>query len=145
MQTATGASGAVLRNSQSEVIAAMAKAYTNVADVLTAEALAARDGVLLALEHGAAKVILEMDSTQLVNLLRSSEGIYSVISGIWHEVTELCSLFSFVDFSYVPRGGNEVAHTCASMPSSSSPSFSWVGSLSLVGCWRLLPKTVLII
>jgi hypothetical protein len=38
-------------------------------------------------------------------------------------------LFSVVDFSYVPRGGNEVAHTCASMPSSSSPSFSWVGSL----------------
>jgi ribonuclease HI len=95
----------------------------------TAEALAARDGMLLALEQGAVKVILEMDSTQLVYLLRSNEGIYSAISGIWHEITEICRLFSVVDFSYVPRGGNEVAHTCANMPSSSSPSFSWAGSL----------------
>lgn len=55
---AFGASGAVLRNSQGEVLAAMAQAYTNIADVLMAKALTARDVVVLATEHGATKVIL---------------------------------------------------------------------------------------
>ncbi|RLN12708.1 hypothetical protein C2845_PM09G19940 [Panicum miliaceum] len=42
--TASGASGVVLRNSRGEVLAAMARAYTNIADVTMAEALVARDG-----------------------------------------------------------------------------------------------------
>jgi hypothetical protein len=36
----------------------MAQAYTNIADVLMAKALTARDVVVLATEHGATKVIL---------------------------------------------------------------------------------------
>lgn len=98
----------------------------------------------MALEQGATRVILEMDNTQVVNLLLSNEGIRSAISGVWHEITELCSLFVAFDISFVSRGGNEAAHRCASMPSESSPSLSWVGSL-LVGLWRLLPKTVMIL
>ena len=53
--SASGASGVVLRNSRGEVIAALARAYTNIADVTMAEALAARDGVLLASEQAATK------------------------------------------------------------------------------------------
>ena len=54
--TSSGASGVVIRNSQGEVVlAAAARANTNVADVTMAEALAARDGVLLATEQGATK------------------------------------------------------------------------------------------
>ena len=82
----------VIRNSQGEVVlAAAARANTNVADVTMAEALAARDGVLLATEREATKVILEVDNLSVANLIRSEEGIRSGISGIWHEIRELSS------------------------------------------------------
>jgi hypothetical protein len=84
----------VLRNSQGEDLAAVARAYTNIADVTMAEALAARDGVLLATEQGATKVILEVDNLQVASLIRSEEGIRSAISGIWLEIRELSSLFT---------------------------------------------------
>jgi hypothetical protein len=92
--TASGARGVVLRNSQGEDLAAVARAYTNIADVTMAEALAARDGVLLATEQGATKVILEVDNLQVASLIRSEEGIRSAISGIWLEIRELSSLFT---------------------------------------------------
>jgi hypothetical protein len=41
----SGASGAVIRDVSGRVLAAMAKRYTNLADVLTAEIIAARDGL----------------------------------------------------------------------------------------------------
>ena len=127
--SASGASGVVLRNSQGEVIAALARAYTNIADVTMAEALAARDGVLLASEQAATKVILEVDNLQVASLIRSENGLRSAISGIWHEIKELSSLFSAFDVSFVHREGNEAAHRCASMPSANTPFLSWSGSL----------------
>ena len=57
--TTSGASGVVIRNFQSEVLAAAARAYTKIA----------RDGVLLATEQGATKVILEVDNLSVANLI----------------------------------------------------------------------------
>ncbi|KAF8656343.1 hypothetical protein HU200_060725 [Digitaria exilis] len=125
----SGASGAVLRNSQGVVLAAAAHSYNNLADVTMAEALAARDGLLLATEHGARRVILEIDNLPLMSLLRSNDGIRSNIAGVWHEVRELSRLFVAFEFSFVNREGNEAAHMCASMPSETSPSLSWSCSL----------------
>ena len=84
-----GSAGAVLRDERGGVLAAAARAYSNVADVLMAEAMAARDGVLLAIEQGAMRVILETDNAELVTLLRSDDGIRSTIAGVWHEIRGL--------------------------------------------------------
>ena len=69
-------------------MAAAARAYTNIADVTMAEGLAARDGMLLATEQGATKMMLEVDNLSVANLIRSEEGIRSDIFGIWHEIRE---------------------------------------------------------
>ncbi|RLM69491.1 hypothetical protein C2845_PM17G09160 [Panicum miliaceum] len=120
-----GATGVVLRNDQGVVLVGAARAYSNVADVMMAEVMGARDGVLLALEQGATKVLLETDNATLISLLNSDDGIQSVIVGFWHEVRELS--LSFVSFAciHVKREGNEAAHLCACMPSASCPELSW--------------------
>jgi hypothetical protein len=81
-----------------------------------AEALAGRDGMVLATEQGATKVILEADNMQVASLIRAEEGIRS-------------SLFTAFDVSFVQREGNEAAHRCASMPSEATPLLSWSGLL----------------
>lgn len=77
-----GATAAVLHNEKGDVLAAAARAYSNVVDALIADALAARDGVLLATEQGAMKVLLETNNAMLVSLLSSDEGIRSAIADI---------------------------------------------------------------
>jgi len=124
-----GSTGAVLRDERGVVLAEIARFYSNIADVLMAEALAARDGVILAIEQGAGRVILETDNSTVVTLLRSDDGIRSNIAGIWHEIRELSlSLVSFITCVHVNREGNEAAHLCATMPSLSTPALSWIGA-----------------
>jgi ribonuclease HI len=125
----TGTSGAVIGNDQGVVLAAAARVHFNIADVLMAEALATRDGVLLAVEQGMMKVILETDNASVTSLLSSDEGLRSTIAGIWHEVKELSLSFISFTCSHVNREGNEAAHLCARMPSMSSPTLSWIGDL----------------
>jgi hypothetical protein len=93
-----------------------------------AEALAARDGMKLALENGGGRVCLELDNTTVASLLQSSDGNRSIIAAVWHDIRELSS--SFVNFrvSVVRREGKEVAHACAKMASiHSDRSHSWSG------------------
>ncbi|RLN04506.1 hypothetical protein C2845_PM13G11980 [Panicum miliaceum] len=70
----TGGGGAVIRDEEGALVRASAKFYSHVPDVLTAEAMVARDGVMLAHAYGLERVVLELDNLSLVNLLRSEEG-----------------------------------------------------------------------
>ncbi|RLM75407.1 hypothetical protein C2845_PM15G04630 [Panicum miliaceum] len=127
--SATGdrAGGAVVRNSQGEIVKATANFYKHLPDVLTSEALAARDGVMLAQELGVEQVILELDNSTLVTLLRSEDGGHCAIAGLWQEIRERSRVFGSYQISFVKREGNAVAHLCASKASASSPLLSWSG------------------
>jgi hypothetical protein len=105
-----GAEGVVMRNSQGEVLVAAAQLYEHIPDALTSGALAARDGVVLAQMLSMEKVILEVDNSVLVALLRSEEGRRSAIAGLWQEIRERSVVFRSFDVSFVNREGNEVAH-----------------------------------
>ena len=59
-----------MRNSQGEIMMAAARFYKHLPDVLTSEALAARDGMMLAHDLGVEELILELDNSTLVALLR---------------------------------------------------------------------------
>lgn len=76
-----------------DVIAVEAKWYSLLPDVLTSQALAARDGLLLAVTHGYNRVILETDCSELVSLITSQSGARSSISSLWHEIRELRRVF----------------------------------------------------
>jgi hypothetical protein len=67
----SGSSGAVIRNEYGELIRGSSHWYDYVPDVLTAEALAARDGVMLARSSGYERIVLELDNKELVNLMSS--------------------------------------------------------------------------
>ena len=125
--TGDGAGGAVVRNSQGEIMMAAARFYKHLPDVLTSEALAARDGVMLAQELGVEQLILELDNSTLVALLRSEDGGRCAIAGLWQEIRERSRVFRSFDISFVNREGNEVAHLCASKASASFPLLSWSG------------------
>jgi hypothetical protein len=74
LSCSSGSCGAVIRDEEGNLLMAAAKRYTHIPNVLTAEALAARDGLLLALSGSYNAVILELDNLALVNLLRSVAG-----------------------------------------------------------------------
>jgi hypothetical protein len=132
----SGSGGAVIRDDRGQILQASAKHYGSVPDVLMAEALGARDGLLLARAGGYGKVIREVDNLSLVNLL-SIDGIRSPIAGIWHEITDVGRNFTSISISFVHREGNEAAHCCAKFASETSPECVWSDSF-LRGLWRSL-------
>jgi hypothetical protein len=120
-----------MRDDLGKVVAAAATHYDHIPDVLTAEALAARDGVLLARASGFERVILEVDCLALVSLLRSEDGGRSPIAGIWHEIKELSGVFLSFDISFVNRESNEAAHFYAKLALRSSSECVWNESFPL--------------
>jgi hypothetical protein len=90
--TATGASGAAFRDADGRLLAAAAKRYSHLADALTGEFLAARDGIALAAQRGFDRVVMESDNLVLVNMLQSGIGDGSVFYGLWEEIKSLAGL-----------------------------------------------------
>jgi hypothetical protein len=115
----------VLRNDQGAVIAAAAGTYPIVAG---GRGTGGKGWGALGSSKGATKVILETENATLVSLINSDEGIRSVVAGICHEIRELSLAFASFVCSHVNREGNEAAHLCARMPSTSSPVLSWLGA-----------------
>ncbi|KAF8701881.1 hypothetical protein HU200_033208 [Digitaria exilis] len=103
------ATGAVLRDEDGCLIAAAAKRYMHLSDVLTAEAIAARDGLILAITRGCQRITLDVDNLALFNLMQSDMGERSVVAGLWQEIRELSRMFEDFKFSFVYREGNEAA------------------------------------
>jgi ribonuclease HI len=126
MSTAIGASGVIIRDSEGTPLAAAAKLYDHVADALTGEFLAARDGLELARQRGYHRIILESDSQTLVNMMRDGADYgRSVVFGLWQELQELGRSFVSLNFSFVRRDGNRAAHLCATLPSVLEPELVW--------------------
>ncbi|KAF8670914.1 hypothetical protein HU200_050181 [Digitaria exilis] len=105
-KTGNGGSSMILRGHGGDVIAVEAKWYSLLPDALTSEALAARDGLLLAVAHGCSRVILETDCSELVNPITSQTGARSPISGLWHEIRELSRVFLNFQCVFVSREAN---------------------------------------
>jgi hypothetical protein len=103
MAIQSGSGGVVIRNDRGELPQAAANHFEHVPDVLTAEAPAARDGLLLARACDFMKVVLEGDNISLVNLLRSEAGIRSPIAGLWHEIVDIDFFHFFLCFLCKPR------------------------------------------
>jgi hypothetical protein len=77
-----------------DVLAVVACSFFDVADVLLAEVLAARDGLLLAIQQVVTKVILETNNTRSPSFTLKVES--EALAGVWHEIRELSISFTFV-------------------------------------------------
>jgi len=102
---------------------AEARWLDDVPDALTAEAMAAKEGVELALERGLDKCILEVDSQGLAKLLVDPSSTRSYIGGLYFDIAELGKNFSEFSVHWVGREANSVAHICASTFSTTERSF----------------------
>ena len=122
----SGSCGVVIRDQTGLVKAVAARWLDDVLDALTAEAMAAKEGLELAAKNGYDKVILEVDCSGLKTLLDGDDGMRSAIGGLCLGITGLGR--SFVDFrvAWVRREANSVAHCCACMVSAIERSFFWL-------------------
>lgn len=84
-----GASGMIIRNDMGQVLAVEGRWIPHLGSALMAEAIAARDGLLLAVANGYNKVALEVDNLSLAKALQSGDEDRSEIAGVKQEVTEL--------------------------------------------------------
>ena len=124
--SSTGRTGVVIRDDGGAVIGAAARWFDDVDSALSAEALATREGLELALELGLDKVVLEVDCQGLVHLLQGPEAVYSSIGSLCLDIIELGKSFSEFRVRWVRRDANSVAHVCASTISALERSFFWL-------------------
>jgi hypothetical protein len=95
------------------------------------EAIACRDALVLAQQHGVQRVILETDCLDLVNLW-GKESQRSVIDPILKQIEDLSLAFHEFSFSYVNRVCNKVAHVLAKQ----------VSSTQCLEVWHVTPACV---
>jgi hypothetical protein len=69
------------------VVSAAARWFDDMLDVLTAEAMAAKEGLELTVENGYDRVILEIDCRDLKNLIEVNTGLRSSIGGLCFDIT----------------------------------------------------------
>jgi ribonuclease HI len=112
--TSRGAGAAVARDYLGHVIAGRAVWYGPVQEALVAEALSARDGLLLAGQLAASNVVLECDSLVLVKALQESLLDRSPIA---------------VKVCFIRRQGNSLADRCVKEVSADFPSVSWLACI----------------
>jgi hypothetical protein len=74
----------MVRNVHGELICARAQWYDHLEDVLMAEAVAVRDGLILAKRCGIVHAIVESNNNVVIRMLQEPEGGRSAITGIWH-------------------------------------------------------------
>ena len=100
--TSLGTGGVVIRDEDGRLLAASVKSYNHIPDALTAEAMAARDGLIFARMQGCVKVHLELDN---LNLLQSYTGERSYVASLWQEIQELSRSFASFKSSFLYREG----------------------------------------
>lgn len=120
-----GATGAVLRDANGGFVRASAMWYDRCLDALTAEAMACRDGLLMASRLGVQKVWIETDCQEVVRLWQAGGNQRSTIMAILKEIQELRSSFQGFKFSFVNHSCNEVAHVIAKQVTSDTRAGWW--------------------
>jgi hypothetical protein len=93
-----GATACVVRDHRGAFWVAQARWYVWGLDACTMEAIACRDALVLAKQHGVQRVILETDCLDLVNLWRKKESQRSVIDPILKQIEDLS--LAFHEFSF---------------------------------------------
>ncbi|RLM69188.1 hypothetical protein C2845_PM17G09400 [Panicum miliaceum] len=137
----TGSAGVVIRDHCGRVLAEATRRLEQVPDALTAEAMAAKEGMELAVEHGFGRVVLEVDSSELKMLLESADAFRSPIGGLCFDITDLGKICDMFRVFWVGRQANSVAHDCASWGMASAQSLfssdyipEWLLGLAAADC-----------
>jgi ribonuclease HI len=121
----TGSAGVVIHDHAGMVVSGAARWFDGVPDVLAAKALAAKEGLELALEMGYERVLLEVDCNNLKTLLEDRSCMRSSSRGLCFDIIELGRSFNEFRVEWVCREANSVAHCYACMVTATERSFFW--------------------
>ena len=122
-----GGIGGVTRSS-SAFITAWCKPCPGITDPLVAEATAVREGVVVAMLRGFARVEIETDCLEVVNLWKSRRNSRSVIAPLLLDIAELIAQFNYFDILHVRRHANVPAHLCAKHACTMEVTECWMDS-----------------
>ncbi|KAH9657893.1 putative reverse transcriptase/RNA-dependent DNA polymerase [Citrus sinensis] len=117
--------GAVIRNSQGQVVVTAVKSINFQGDVSIAEAKAVQWGMEVASKASFTNVIVETDCSMVADLANNK---VSNKTEIWWTIAEIQSSrqdFQSIDFQHVPRQCNTSAHSLAKRALKSSGSVIW--------------------
>ncbi|KAL5781025.1 hypothetical protein ACOSP7_006054 [Xanthoceras sorbifolium] len=117
-------SGAVVRDSQGKVVAASAKPLLGFFPAELGELLALREGLLLAKEFNLIIEWVELDAATVVARVLNSLPC-SVMDPIFSDVKALFRAVGVSNCHVIPRSGNGMAHSLASLAFSSKEKFCW--------------------
>ncbi|KAL5736641.1 hypothetical protein ACOSQ2_031429 [Xanthoceras sorbifolium] len=117
-------SGVVVRDSQGKVVAASAKPLLGFFPAELGELLALREGLLLAKEFNVIVEWVELDAVNVVARVSNSLPC-SVMDPIISDVKALFRAVGVSNCHAIPRSGNGMSHSLASLAFSSKEEFCW--------------------
>uniref|UniRef100_A0A0A9D8Q3 RNase H type-1 domain-containing protein n=1 Tax=Arundo donax TaxID=35708 RepID=A0A0A9D8Q3_ARUDO len=116
--TNAGGWGFAIRDSDGDVIIAGRGRINHLIDAFQAEVIACLQGIQTAIEFGIVHVELETDALGVQEAVNSDDFDQSMAGGLISELKSLImSNFITCSVKYVPRGGNKVAHSLATLGS----------------------------
>ncbi|XBH88029.1 hypothetical protein VPH35_075380 [Triticum aestivum] len=109
----SGTAGAVLRDDKGRFIAGGNWKFDWCADVLTAEVLALRFGLLLAQRAGCNRLDVNSDNIEVINTMKNGGQSAGAAAAVFDDCYFLACDFSLTRFEHCNREANRVAHELA--------------------------------
>ncbi|KAL5797550.1 hypothetical protein ACOSQ2_002370 [Xanthoceras sorbifolium] len=120
--------GAAIRDSTGRVVAAVSKCFAGSFSAETGEALALREGLLLAKNLGCAVCWVESDASNVIKAVVVSDLNLGLASPIFSDIKALCRVVGVVKCQAISRKRNSLAHSLASFACSSKEDHFWFNS-----------------
>ena len=118
--------GVVVRDHMGEFFAGMTKVGEKASSAEVAELVAAREAIVFAVEAGFSNLVLEGDNLVVMNSLQSSKDDLASGGTIVADIINLRALCPSIEFTFVKREGNSVAHEFAKFARSISDFVVWL-------------------
>lgn len=126
-ETGLAFTGILGRNDKGELVGGITKMFPT-RSPLMAEALGLQEAMQFAVNLGVSKVVFESDNLQLIKACRKEVKV-GEISGVIQDILKIKMEFFQCGFTWVPRQGNEAAHTLAMMARQKILSTNWSWNL----------------
>ena len=123
---ATSGYGAVIRNGNGEVMAAVSAKGGVVRDSEELEVMACRNALEFAINAGFMEVILEGDNALVMKTVSQAQPNFSRLGLIYEDIWCLATGFRSISTSYVRRSANGVAHALAKFARLSDNDIVWM-------------------
>ncbi|KAL5811377.1 hypothetical protein ACOSQ3_028113 [Xanthoceras sorbifolium] len=104
--------GDVIRDHEGLFMAGLSRKLYGLVSVEVAEALAILNGIHLAIESGFNHLLVESDALNVINYIKSRSPPLSEVGLVIADIFSIC-LHINVEFSFVPRCANSIAHLLA--------------------------------